>query len=68
MYRTPLTHMHAKPNPTGNTLVRLADITLEARLDAIHHMMKHRQLTDDEAVVILDLCIDPGDCSCRIAA
>jgi hypothetical protein len=66
--RTPQPHLTEKTYPTGNTLVRLADITLQARLEAIHHMMRHQQLTDDEAVVMLDLCIDPGDCSCRIAA
>ncbi len=57
-----------KVEPTGNQLVRLEDVPLKDRLEALHRIMARDNLTGEEAQVILDLCLDPGDASARIAA
>ncbi len=66
-------HMHTnyltpKAEPTGSTLVRLQDVPLADRLAALHRIMARDNLSGDEAATMLDLCLDPGDASARIAA
>ena len=64
----PLNYLTPKVEPTGNQLARLADVPLEQRLAALHHIMVKDTLTAEEAQTMLDMCLDPGDLSTRIAA
>lgn len=57
-----------KTNPTGTTLVRLADVPLKDRLHALNQIMQNETLTEEQAQNYLALVIDPGDTSARIAA
>ena len=64
----PINYLTPKADPTGSTLVRLADVPLTDRLAALHHIMVRDTLTAEEAQTMLDMCLDPGDLSTRIAA
>ena len=55
----------AKPQPTGTRTIRLADIPLSVRLRAL---TKVDAKDEDEAIKLLNLALDPGDRSGRIAA
>lgn len=51
----------------GDTTVRLADVPLTERLNAL--TLALRQAADeDEALLIMALALDPGDLEARIAA
>ncbi len=64
----PIKYLTPKTEPVGTTLVRLIDVPLEDRLHALHRIMARDNLTGEEAQTILDMCLDPGDLSARIAA
>jgi hypothetical protein len=56
-----------KPNPTGTTLIRLADIPLNIRKQAALRLMRQ---TDDTAewARYFELVWEPGHASGRVAA
>jgi hypothetical protein len=53
--------------PTGNTTIRLADIPLDQRLTALTEALRHTT-TEQEAIKLLHLALEPGDAGGRIAA
>ncbi len=57
-----------KPNPTGSQLVRLDTVPLKDRQAALHKLMSQGAITAEECESLLDLVVDPGDHSTRIAA
>ena len=54
--------------PCGNVLIRLADVPLERRLRAMQEIAKREGLSPEDAYQLLDLVLDPGDASGRVAA
>jgi len=56
------------PTPVGNTLIRLADIPLKQRQQALHKLLAQHAITPEETEQLLDLILDPGHHSTRIAA
>ncbi len=64
----PINYLTPKAEPTGNQLIRLEDVPLADRLAALHRIMARDNLSGEEAATMLDLCLDPGDTSARIAA
>ncbi len=57
-----------KAQPVGTTLVRLDSIPLKDRQAALHKLMSQGAITAEESEALLDLIVDPGDHSTRIAA
>lgn len=53
-------------HPTGNQLVRLADIPLSKRLQGLQRLAEEGLAPEDMAELML-LAVDPGDASARVA-
>ncbi len=56
-----------KPHPTGNKLIRLADIPIEQRRAAALKLMRETSDTSEYAA-LFELVVAPGNRSARIAA
>ena len=52
--------------PTGNTLIRLADIPLDKRMKGLQRLAAEGLSPEDMAELML-LAVDPGDASARVA-
>lgn len=59
--------MTTKTNPTGTTLIRLADIPEDQRIAAAHQLIDEAN-NIDEILRLIELMVDPQDASGRIAA
>lgn len=64
----PIHYLTPKPSPTGDQLVRLDTVPLKDRQHALHQLMAQGHITAEESEALLDLIIDPGDHSTRVAA
>ena len=64
----PITYLTPKAQPCGTELRRLEDVPLKTRQAALHRLMAQGQITPEESEALLDLIVDPGDCSTRLAA
>ncbi len=64
----PITYLTPKAQPCGTTLARLSDVPLAKRQAALHKLMAQGLVSAEESEALLDLVIDPGDHSTRVAA
>ena len=61
-------HYLPKPQPVGVRLAKLDDVPMKERQSALHRLLASGQINAAEAEALLDLIIDPGHHSTRIAA
>ena len=66
-FLVPKTKTHIRPAGVGSQTVRLADIPLGVRLEALDLTLRTAK-TMSEATRLLRLALDPGDAGGRIAA
>lgn len=56
---------HRRESPTGNRMVRLADVPLDERLKAYQRLVPHLTRVED-AELLLSLVLDPEEKGCRV--